>query len=158
MNGSITILCGVAGSGKSTWVGENGQNYVVLCPDEFRKILTGQDFYKPAEEAVWSSVKTAARVLAGPQNRDILIDATSVTVGQRSQWICMAKELDIPVHCVMIDTPVDVCKERNLGRARRVPEKVIDKQAELLERPTEQEGFVSVRIVNGNNNGRSPRS
>lgn len=126
MNGSITILCGISGSGKSTWVSKNGQNYVVLCPDDFRKVLTGQDFYGPAEEAVWSCVKTTARVLAGMQNRDILIDATAVSVGQRSQWVRMAKELGVPVHCVMLDVPVEICKQRNLTRDRQVPDMVIN--------------------------------
>lgn len=148
MNGSLTILCGISGSGKSTWVKENGQNYVVLCPDDFRKVLTGQDFYGPAEEVVWACVKTAARVLAGHQNCDILIDATAVSVGQRSQWVRMSQELDIPIHCVVLDVPLEICKERNAARERKVPESVIERQAELLEQPTEAEGFCTVRIVN----------
>jgi predicted kinase len=144
MSGSITILCGISGSGKSTWVKEKCRHYVVLCPDEFRRVLTGHDFYGPAEESVWACVKTTARVLAGVQKRAILIDATAVTVSQRSQWVRMANELKVPIHCIILDVPLSICKERNLARQRQVPDEVIERQAAQLEIPTESEGFSSV--------------
>jgi predicted kinase len=148
MAGSITILCGLSASGKSTWANQQ-DSYIIICPDEFRQVLTGRDYYAGAEEAVWSAVKTAARVLAGCQKRDILIDATAVTPGQRSQWIRMANELGVPIHCLVFDVPLEVCLERNQARERKVPEEVLNRQAELLETPSEDEGFASVRIIAG---------
>ncbi len=150
MTGSITILCGIPGSGKSTWVREHGYSYVVLCPDEFRFVMTGRDHWVAAEEAVWSAVKTAARVLAGPQKHDILIDSTAVSIGQRAQWIRMGSELKVPVHCLYFDVPLEVCHERNRARKRVVPEEVLNRQAEALEIPTKDEGFASVRTINEN--------
>jgi predicted kinase len=147
MAGSITVLCGLSCSGKSTWVRKNGWSYVVLCPDEFRRILHGHDFYGAAEEFVWGSVKTAARVLAGPQKRDILIDATAITVGQRGQWVRIAKEIGVPIICFVFDVPLEVCLERNQARKRKVPDDVLNRQADLFEFPTEDEGFASVRKV-----------
>lgn len=146
MTGSITILCGISGSGKSTWA-RNHSEYTILCPDEFRFALTGRDFYSAAEEAVWSCVKTAARVLAGPQKHNILIDGTAVTKSSRSQWIRLAQELSVPIHCVYINRPVEVCKERNRDRVRNVPDSVIERQSDSLEPPTEDEGFATVTTI-----------
>jgi len=152
MAGSITLLCGISGSGKSTWakkarIAVDTPQYIVLCPDEFRMAITGQDFYLGAEEAVWSAVKTAARVLVGSQKHAILIDATAITVGQRGQWIRIAKELEVPIHCLVFDVPFGICQERNQERIRFVPEEVLNRQANLFECPTEAEGFASVRKI-----------
>jgi predicted kinase len=148
MQNSITILCGLSGSGKSTWTDAIKDHYLVLCPDEFRLALTGQYFFKGAEEAVWSAVKTAARVFA-KQHKDLLIDATAITRGQRAQWVQLAIELEIPIHCIVFDTPLDICLDRNNARARRVPETVIRKQYELFQHPTDDEGFASIKVING---------
>lgn len=143
--GSITVMCGISGSGKSTWVKANGSKFIVICPDEFRKVLTGQDFYAPAEEMVWSCVKTATRVFA-KQGKHVLIDATSTTISSRSQWIRIAKEVEVPVHCVWIQASLEDCKRRNSERTRQVPDDVIDRQFASFEPPTDAEGFALISV------------
>jgi predicted kinase len=58
----------------------------------------------------------------------------------------MAQVHDCSVEAVFFDVPVDVCKERNRGRKRVVPDFVIDMMASRIARPTVQEGFESVTI------------
>ena len=72
----LQILCGFPGSGKSTFISQQRRSSVrppiVLCPDDFRRILTGQDFFRHAEEMAWSHVKTSARALL--THYDVMID------------------------------------------------------------------------------------
>ena len=145
-NGSITLICGPSGSGKSTYL-KTRPNKVIICPDDFRIVMTGQYHYPPAEDMIWTVVKTVVRVLVGQQNENVIVDATSLTVFSRKQWIQIANELNVTIHCVYIHTSKATCKLRNSLRDRKVPEEVIDKQFASFVLPTRDEGFCSVEKV-----------
>jgi predicted kinase len=145
----LTILCGFPGAGKSTATEVEGNivcsDAVVLCPDDFRKAASGKWFHPPVEEYVWGAVKLTARVLLA-QGRHVIIDATHLTVGSRSQWVRIAGEVGVPIRCVWSNTPVEECKRRNALRddGRRVPDDVMDRMVESFQPPTMDEGFVEV--------------
>lgn len=120
---------------------------IVLCPDDFRKVLTGQAYYGPAEDSVWSHVKTCARVLAGAQDRTVYIDATHLTIGSRAQWIKIAQDIDVPIRCVHFDIPFDRCLERNKQRLAVVPDSVMERMAISFVSPAVDEGFASIKII-----------
>lgn len=140
----LSLLCGFPGSGKST-VAAEWSDGIVLCPDDFRKVLSGKDFFAPIEDYVWGVVKTCARVLLA-QGRHVMIDATHLTVGSRSQWIRMAQDLNERINCIWVQTPMEECKRRNAGRERQVPEEVMDRMAETFVEPTLDEGFTAITI------------
>ena len=102
MNKQLHLMIGISASGKSTLADRIAGTYyqpdtlVILCPDTFRLKLTGQAFYSPAEDMVWSHVKTAARVLLVQCH--VLIDATSYTEASRQQWIRLAQQEGCEVH------------------------------------------------------------
>jgi predicted kinase len=135
----IKALCGFPGSGKSSYLKD--KSGIIVCPDEFRKVLTGQIFYRPAEEAVWSAVKTCVRVFSKQNKQDVIIDATNLTKGQRAQWVQIAKELNVDCECIWIATPFEVCLERNKNREAVVPYDVMLKMQDMFEPPSEEEGF-----------------
>lgn len=142
MNASITLMCGLPACGKSSYLmGFN--EIVILCPDDFRLVLTGKDFYAPAEDSVWSHVKVAARVLA--KHYPVFIDATCLTIGSRAQWVRIAKDIDVPINCIIIDTPLEVCLSRNANRERQVPEDIIRRMQENYVAPTYEEGFDNIK-------------
>lgn len=143
--GSITLLCGLPGCGKSTYLESLGNKKVVLCPDDFRLVLTGQEYYGPAEDSVWSHVKTAARVLV--KSHDIVIDATHLTPGSRGQWTRIAKQIQVPINCIYFNIPYEVCLERNNARSRVVPTDVFERMASGLIIPMKEEGFDFVRHI-----------
>lgn len=148
MSGSITLLCGLPGCGKSTFVEGNDNLHlflpsditsVVLCPDDFRLVLTGKEYWLPAEDSVWSHVKTAARVLVAKHS--VIIDATHLTVGSRAQWVRIAQSLKVHIWCIHFDIPFDVCWARNSARKRVVPLDVMERMRDSFEKPTLEEGF-----------------
>lgn len=145
----IILMCGYPGSGKSTYIQNPviSNEYTILCPDDFRLVLTGQQFYGPAEDSVWSHVKTAARVLAKKHN--VIIDATHLTVGSRAQWTRIAKELEVEIECWWYNTSLEISKLRNGLRDSPIPNEVMDRMAEGFIEPLMDEGFVNIHKLDG---------
>jgi len=153
----LTVLTGLPGCGKSTWLRTHGQTRdIVLCPDDFRLALTGHTYFAAAEDAVWSHVKIAARVLL-KKGHDVVIDATGLTIGSRRQWIQLAQDVDVPVTSIYFEVPFEICMERNknedrMARGTAVPEEVIERMHETFEVPTLDEGFDSIEIIMADGN------
>lgn len=140
------LVAGIPASGKSTFVEKSvNEGFVVVCPDEIRKIVTGQDFYRPAEEFVWATVKTSVRFLLA--RHSVMVDATNLTIGSRKQWVEIAKEIGVPIGCYWFDTPIEVCLERNEKRERKVPVAVMENMESTKVFPTYEEGFDGIWII-----------
>lgn len=83
----------------------------------------------------------------------VYFDATLARPRDRKTFIQRVKtsKKGLPVKAVFINTPVEVCKERNALRTedRRVPDHVIDSMARNLETnpPSEEEGWDSIETV-----------
>lgn len=140
---NLVLVCGLPGSGKSTFMEKLERDFLtVLCPDEFRKILTGKNFHGPAEETIWSHVKIATRVFL-MRGYHVGLDSTAITPHSRRQWISLAKEIDpnICVGCHVLLTPYSLCFLRNAQRDRIVPDFVMEKKREEFSIPTLDEGF-----------------
>ena len=75
------------------------------------------------------------------------VDATNMTRQDRRGYIssrdCSMRGTEAMIRC----TPVEVCKERNRGRDRVVPEWAIDAMAARLQPPSVEEGFDAVETA-----------
>jgi len=146
--GRITLMCGFPASGKTTFLKESAtSSMVILCPDEYRIALTGRNFFKAAEDAVWSAVKLTARVMAGTQRRHVIIDATHLTEASRAQWIRLGDELGVFVSCNYMTAEWERCCKRNLARTPRVPDDVMERMRLSYVEPSQKEGFCTVTPV-----------
>ncbi len=62
------------------------------------------------------------------------------------------------MHAVFFDVPLEVCMERNLRRARVVPEDVMRRMAAKLRPPSFEEGFSKVIVVRVKRSGQEPQA
>lgn len=143
--GAVVLAIGLPGSGKSSWFKRRG--VTPLSSDLLRTILFDNITEQRYQDLVFGTLRSLlrARLIARmPWN---YVDATNLSPKERVGWIKMAKEFGYEAHAVFFDVPVEVCKERNLRRARMVPDEVMDRFAQKLRPPTFDEGFSKIIVV-----------
>lgn len=143
----LAIMCGLPRSGKTTYArGLQRAGWVRVCPDEIRRALHGRGHHPPAEPIVWANAQLAVRALL-LGGHAVVVDATHTTSKHREPWLVIARDLGVPLEAFVVETPVEVCHERNRAAGEPVPPEVIDRMAERWE-PVTEEGF-SVRTLSG---------
>jgi len=75
------------------------------------------------------------------------IDATSLTPQERAPYIAMGRAFGCEVEALFFNVPVEICRERNLGRERIVPDEAMDVMAAKLVPPEVEEGFARVTVI-----------
>ena len=145
---TLTLMVGVSGSGKSTHAAKLAQSLPadIVEPDAIRKELTGNasDQSRNREVFQLAHSRAEAKLLAGI---NVVVDATNLDRKTRAEWLAIARRCGAEARAVVVDTPVDVAKKRNLSRSRVVPLDVIDKQSTRFVRPTFAEGFAQIIVV-----------
>ena len=145
------LLIGLPASGKSTFARQLNQqipNSVVVSTDTIRARLFGdaatQGDWNRIEEMVIEQVR-----LAIDYEQIVIYDATNVQIAWRNSFLDKVSDLNSEWIAWWIKTPVNVCKNWNKYRSRRVPNHVINTYYEyLLESPpTVEEGFVAVKEI-----------
>lgn len=139
---TMYLLCGLPGSGKSTWakeqIRENGG--VHISRDEIRFANVKEDeYYFSKEKEVYKIFTANIQYYLYHSEEDIYVDATHLTKASRNK---LFNALDIPpdwkVIGVFFDLPLEICIERNNLRSGRekVPEDVIRNMARTLRGPS----------------------
>ena len=143
MKKEVIILCGIPGSGKSTWKNvflENHFDFVCVHPDAIRKELTGseEDQSKNAEVFKLAFERLDAALKNG---KSVVFDSCAQTRERRKPIIKIAKQNNAFVTASVFKIPLELAKERNSKRERVVPEFVLDRMFSQWQDPSENEGF-----------------
>lgn len=141
-------MIGISGSGKSTYANglKTSLNAQLVETDEIRQELTGDAEDQSQNGKVFEIARKRVNDYLA-QGKNTIIDATSLTIRDRKDWIEIGKANNAEIRAYFIDTPVSICKSQNSKRKRKVPEWVIDKQVSKLFSPTKSEGFDSITVV-----------
>ena len=148
------IGIGIPGSGKTTiiksFAEKNG--YIYVCPDDIRTELTGNPSDQTKNKEVWE--KTHERVLeAIKSGSTVVVDATFANAEQRKSFLVFLHKAGFEkIQGLYINTPLEIAKERNANRERKVPEHVLERINNFIkENPPEMnDGFDSLFILNEN--------
>lgn len=136
MSKTATITFGLPASGKSTWIKKNCHvDMFVISADEIKKEFPGYtdtnhaEFYKSAvliaEQRVYSCVES---------EKAFTFDAGSINSEYSERILRMLKSRGYHITFVVMNTPIDVCIERDKIREQSVGEEVIRaKQAKRSE-------------------------
>ena len=136
---------GLPGSGKSTYLSRIGARG--LSSDAIRGLLIDDETNQTIHDRVFQTIRYLLRQRLELERPVTYIDATSLTPQERAPYLALGRAYGCEVEAVLFDVPVEVCRERNRGRSRIVPNDAMEAMAAKLIRPTVEEGFARVTII-----------
>ena len=159
----LLLLCGIPGSGKSTWVSKfiSENDAVVVSRDaiRFAFLREDEDYFAHEKEVTECFYKMIHEVLESGQYDYVIADATHNTPRSRANALngIEAHLIEgVEIIPVYFNVPVEVCKFRNSlreGRAR-VPDEVIERMARQRVKPKiRNEAFWYSYVWEVNENG-----
>lgn len=124
---SLVVLMGASGSGKSTLAAQAFASGEVISSDAVRAQVAGDPAALDANEDTFAVLHD---IVARRLRRGLLtvVDATNTRREARDGLLALAKDHDVLAVCVVLDTPLEVCLERNAARAAPRPEHVVRRQ------------------------------
>ncbi len=125
--GSLIVLVGASGSGKSTWAHEVFPSGAVVSTDAMRALVGEGEADQRANRdmfPVFDSVLTA-RV---KRKLTTVVDSTALEADRRAIYLELASRYDVPTAAVVFRATLTTCLDRNSRRDRRVPNDVVRAQ------------------------------
>ncbi len=140
----VVAMMGASGSGKSTFAQKYFKSTEVLSSDYFRGLVSDDENDQGASKAAFY----ALFYIAGKRleaNKLVVVDATNVQQSARADIVSLAKRFDVLPIAIVLNTPEQVCVERNRTRPdRELREHVVKRQCMELKkslRRLRKEGF-----------------
>ncbi len=146
-----TMLVGVPGSGKSTWIQEympmaNVMSTDIVIENVARSYgMTYDEGFKElisfAERVMWRHI-----TLAHMRQEDYVIDRTNLSAKSRKKFIDRLKLHGYDIECVVFHTPEPEEWKRRLDSrpGKNIPQEALDRMVNSYEIPLMSEGFTSI--------------
>lgn len=142
----VTMMAGLPGSGKSTWIATHRPGADVISLDDIREELD----VDPTDDqaAVVALAYERARELLR-QGRGFVWNATSVSRMLRGKLIDLAAGYRARLRIVYVEPPIPVIRRQNKDRAKVVPESAWNRMFDRLDVPTLAEAHAVELVIGG---------
>jgi predicted kinase len=130
---TVTLMSGLPGSGKDTWLAAHRPGLPVVSLDDLRVAHDVQATDNQGEIIQLAREGCREHLRAG---RDFAFNATNIVRQTRQRWVDLFADYDARIEVVYLEPPLPVIFEQNERRAKPVPTAVIQRLLEKLEPPT----------------------
>lgn len=145
---TLILLCGIPGSGKTTYAEKyinEHDNTIHISSDKIREELWGNESIQGDNNEVFSLMQSRA-IEALNNGQSVVYDSTAVTRRDRSYIISLCPKF-AKIECHIIWAPIETCIERDATRERIVGKEVIDKMLKRFQAPYYDEGIDEIKVV-----------
>lgn len=136
------ILCGLSGSGKTTYIKDHYPDYKVISLDLIRAKYSKLSNHR---EVIEGNTQQESRLLlrqALAAKENVVWDATNLTEESRIRLISICHRYHALTELVVLITPLDVIFNQNKNRVSSIPEEAIKKQISRFEFPSVKETHI----------------
>ncbi len=151
METTLFVMCGIPGSGKSTFCKTKYPEIKHISRDEirFNMLKDEEDYFSHEKEVTQKFWDLINEELAA--GHSVFADQTSLNSRSRT-WLLTHTLPDVRKVAVVMDIPFKICAERNRGRhgKERVPEAALRNMANSFTCPVPMEGFDQIILVREN--------
>jgi putative nucleotidyltransferase with HDIG domain len=130
---TVTLLSGLPGAGKDTWLARHRPALPVVALDAIREELDIEATDNQGE-VVQAARERCREHLRASQN--FALNGTNITRQMRQRWIELFVDYNARIEIVYLEPPVTTILAQNKRRPSPVPERVILRLLEKLEPPT----------------------
>ena len=130
---TVTLMVGLPGSGKDTWLARNRANLPIVSLDDLRAELGVEPTDNQGQVA--QLARERCRELLRSKT-DFAFNATNTTKLTRGRWLDLFADYNARMEIVYLEPPLEKIIQQNKSRNQAVPEAVIRKLAEKCEPPT----------------------
>jgi predicted kinase len=147
---ALVVLIGVAASGKSTFAAREFRSTEILSSDTLRAMIADDPHAQGATDDAFDLLHRllAMRLRRG---RRTVVDATNVEGWARGRLLDVARRHRRPVVAIVLEIPLEVAMERNLGRPEpRPPNAALRRQHRWLQGTLVElsdEGYLAVHVL-----------
>lgn len=136
----VHMMCGIAGSGKDTYVKNNLSELPMISLDDIRREMNIKPTDKKGNGRVYQEAKERCKVLMR-ERKSFVFNATNIVTDTRGKWAKLFEAYGGKVTIHYIEVPYKTLLKQNHNRVYKVPEKVIEKMISKLEMPTFDEVY-----------------
>jgi putative nucleotidyltransferase with HDIG domain len=140
---TVTLMAGLPGSGKDTWLARHRAGLPVVSLDDLRAQYDVDPTDDQGEIAQLARESCREHLRAG---RDFAFNATNILRQTRKRWIDLFADYRARIELVYVEPPLATIFAQNERRSKRVPTRVMHRLVEKLEPPTVTEGH-SLELV-----------
>jgi predicted kinase len=141
---TVTLMSGLPGSGKDTWLKCHRPELPVVSLDDLRIDLEVEPTDDQGEVIQLARERCREHLRSG---QDFAFNATNIIRQTRKRWIDLFVGYGTRVELVYLEPPLPVILARNARRPQPVPTRVIERMADRLEPPTRTEAHSLTMIA-----------
>lgn len=130
---TVTMMSGLPGSGKNTWLARNRPDLPVVSLDDLREELDIEPTDNQGEVAQIAQERCRELLRA---KWSFAFNATNTLRHTRARWIDLFANYGARIEIVYLEPPMQKLLSQNKNRSKSVPEKVIERLAGKCEPPT----------------------